>query len=105
MVQLTQCYHFVERQNLSSVYHLNNFHFNSFVNELHQRAPTLLAVLTAAARPERPKKRELDSHVIVMAAAVLLKQRNKHLRMYAADHCWLLSSPFWTCFKEDKFVY
>ena len=64
-----------------SVHHLNIFHFNVFVNELHQRAPTLLAVLAAAARPQRPKKQEPDAYVIAMAAAVLLKQRNKHLCM------------------------
>jgi len=64
-----------------SVHHLSNFHFDRFVNELKCKAPTLLAVLTAAARPCRSKKREPDPFVIAMAAAVLLKQRNKDLCM------------------------
>lgn len=63
------------------VHHLSNFHFDRFVNELKCKSLTLLAVLTAAAQPCRSKKREPDPFVIAMAAAVLLKQRNKDLCM------------------------
>ena len=63
------------------MHHLSNFNFDRFVNELKCKAPTLLAVLTAAAQPCRSKKREPDPFVIAMAVAVLLKQRNKDLCM------------------------
>lgn len=64
-----------------SVHHLSSFRLDSFVNELRQKAPTLLAVLTAAAQPCRSTGRECDPHVIAMAAAILLKQRNQDLCM------------------------
>ena len=67
-----------------SVHHLNNFRFDKFVNELKCKASTLLAVLTAAAQPCRSKTWEPDPFVIAMAAAVLLKQCNKHLCMVQA---------------------
>lgn len=64
-----------------SARHLSNFRFDAIVAELKRKAPMLFRILTAAAQPSRSKKHKPSPHVIAMAAAVLLKQRNKHLCM------------------------
>ena len=43
------------------------------------KAPTLLSILTAAAGSHSSRTQQPDTNVILMAAAILLKQRNKHM--------------------------
>lgn len=51
--------------------------WDSLLNELSSRAPTLLAILNAAAEKSRPTRRKCGSSVeATMAAAILLKKRN-----------------------------
>ena len=60
---------------IPSIRHLRDFSLSDVVNELKAKAPTLMSVLNAAAgcTPQQHQS------VIAMAAAVLLKQRNKHV--------------------------
>ena len=62
---------------LNSVSQLTQFSLDSLLKELMERAPTLMAILKAAvcSSSQTPK----DLRVVVVSAAVLLKQRNKHM--------------------------
>lgn len=59
---------------------LTSFTWTSFHRELQDRAPTLLSILKCAARPRRSRS-DPSLPGIGLAAAVLLKQRNKELNL------------------------
>ena len=73
---------------ISNVQQLTQFHWDPLIKELLQRAPTLMAMLKAAAittriaRANVSRTRELQ--VITIAAALLLKQRNQHMAILQA---------------------
>ena len=61
---------------------LLTFKWSSLLNELSTRAPTLLAILNAAADKSRPIRRSSsskDSLEMTMAASILLKKRNRQM--------------------------
>ena len=65
-----------------SLKHLKDFNIKAVLDELKRKAPTLLAILTAVVcQPQKSQNCESDFHVIAMAAAILLKQHNKHMCM------------------------
>ena len=54
--------------------------WDSLLNELSGRAPTLLAILNAAAEKSRPTRIKCGSSLeVTMAAAILLKKRNRQM--------------------------
>ena len=64
---------------MSAAAQLLTFRWDSLLNELSSRAPTLLAVLNAAEKP-RPMIRMCGSSIeATMAAAILLKKRNRQI--------------------------
>ena len=72
---------------LNSVSQLTQFSLDSLLKELMQRVPTLMAVLKAAVCSSRQAK---DLRAVVVSAAVLLKQRNKHMgALHAVVACIL----------------
>jgi len=58
---------------------VTQFKWNDLNKELRTKAPTLLAILLAAAQPTRSKKAVPSVSVVGMAAGILLKSRNKHM--------------------------
>ena len=73
---------------LNSVSQLTQFSLDSLLKELMQRAPTLMAVLKAAVCSSRQAPKDLRA--VVVSAAVLLKQRNKHMgALHAVVACIL----------------
>ena len=59
---------------------LLTFRWDSLLNELSIRAPTLLAILNAAADKPRHTRRKCGSSIeAAMAAAILLKKRNRQM--------------------------
>ena len=64
---------------VSSLKRITDFKWEDLITELRTRAPTLLAVLQAAAQPMRSKKLSPPASIVGMAAGILLKSRNKHM--------------------------
>ena len=59
---------------------LLTFRWDSLLNELSIRAPTLLAILNAAADKPRRTRRKCGSSIeAAMAAAILVKKRNRQM--------------------------
>jgi len=58
---------------------LSSFKWEDVNIELQQKAPTLFAILKAAAQPTRSRQATPLTSMIAIAAGILLKSRNKHM--------------------------
>ena len=64
---------------VSSLKRITDFKWEDLITELRTRAPTLLAILQAAAQPMGSKKSSLPASIVGMAAGILLKSRNQNM--------------------------
>jgi len=64
---------------ITSLKKLSSFKWEDVNIELQQKAPTLFAILKAAAQPTRSRQATPLTSMIAIAAGILLKSRNKHM--------------------------